>query len=76
MEECEQPPAKEPRLIESEEDNQFQQTHRPVNSLIGEISEGYKRDNECASDQTRFGVMPCFCPTRQFVLKSYFYTRS
>ena len=66
MEEHGHPPAKKPRVTEIEEDNQFQQTHRPfslpvpINEKIGEISEGYERDNECASDQTRFRVMPCF----------------
>ena len=70
MEECERPPTKKPRLIEIEGDNQLHQTHRPfsipvpINEEIGEISEGYERDNECANvnDQSRFNATPYFLP--------------
>ncbi|CAB4014839.1 Hypothetical predicted protein [Paramuricea clavata] len=70
MEECERPPAKKPRLTESEGNNQLHQTHRPfsipvpINEEIGEISEGYERDNECANvnDQSRFNATPYFLP--------------
>lgn len=70
MEGREKPPAKKPRLIESKGDNQLHQTHRPfsipvpINEEIGEISEGYQRDNECVNvnDQSRFNAMPYFLP--------------
>ena len=69
MEERKQTPTKKPRLIEFEED-MLHHTHRPfsipmpINEEIGEISEGYERDNECAgvNDQRSFNGMPYFLP--------------
>ena len=63
-------PPKSVGLIEFNEEDMLHQTRhpfsipKPINEEIGEINEGYKRDNECAgvNDQRRFNAMPYFSP--------------